>query len=368
MTQMKMRNHNLDVMRGISAVIVAYSHLIMKYRHRDDTDFFIEYLYFFTKLILDVGKVGVIVLFALSGYFIIDSLSRVRKRFDRPLTAFMGQRFFRLYPLYWLSLLFGVLLPWDDPNRIFPESVIILNATMLQGFFFVENVIGLYWTLQIELSFYALCVVLFLLGRSDDVRTVCIVTIGLFAFALVLSALRYQFDIKLPVALPLMIGVCFLGSLWKASDGGRAPGVRRHAWAAVGVFYIFLLPICLLAYSRDYGFNETWYRYFVSYATGITVFLAVSRSRKAYWSRIAPLGAAGYAIFLFHPSVYAALDKLGFSVSATGLPPSVVMIVSLVLVVATGFAIKAWIFDPVLARGDAIVASLAGKTRQPATV
>jgi len=81
--------------------------------------------------------------------------------------------------------------------------------------------------------------------------------------------MRYKLQLKLPVALPLMLSVCFLGALWRASDNGRCPETRRYARIAVVAFYLFLLPICVLAYSRDTGFGETWYRYFISYSVAL---------------------------------------------------------------------------------------------------
>ena len=236
------RNYNLDMLRGLAAVCVAYSHLALKMHNRGDTDGVTRALFDVTKVFLDVGKFGVIVLFALGGYFILSSLQSAAMRYRKPLTAFVLHRFFHLYPAYWLSLFFGVLLPWDDPGKIFPAHVVAINATMLQGFFMTENVMGLYWTLQINLTFYALCVLLFLMGRAADLRVVTAATVALFGFAAILSLVRYKLGIKMPVALPLMVGVCFLASLWKASDAGRNRDSRYCAWIAVGTFYATLLP------------------------------------------------------------------------------------------------------------------------------
>lgn len=112
-------------------------------------------------------------LFALSGYFVMAALYKSRGRYERPITAFAYQRFFRLFPLYWLSLILGVMFPWDDPAKAFSLAVIAINATMLQGFVFVENVIGLYWTLQIEITFYVLCILLFALRLGARYGEIC---------------------------------------------------------------------------------------------------------------------------------------------------------------------------------------------------
>ena len=358
------RNLNLDSMRALAAICVAYSHLILKVRQRGDADAFTDLMYWITKHALDVGKGAVLILFALSGYFIISSLRSAAKRFDRPAIAFIGQRFVRLYPLYWLSLIVGVLFPWDDPSQVFSAYVLAINATMLQGFLFVPNVIGLYWTLQIELTFYGMCVVLFLLNFHENRRLTLLVTIGLFSFALILALARYLYEIKLPVALPLMVGGCFLGGLWRETDGGRSSD-GHYAWTAVIAFYVFLLPISVLAYSRDTGFGETWFKYAISYGTAMFVFLAWSRARRSVLRWLAPIGGAGYAIFLFHPSVYAILDKLGFSPESAQLPVPVYMAISLLIVIITSLAIKRYVFDRTLAVGEIFVARIGGRKGKP---
>ena len=49
-------------------------------------------------------------------------------------------------------------------NQRVDAPEVVANVTMLQQFFGIENVLGIYWTLQIELIFYALCVGLFIIG------------------------------------------------------------------------------------------------------------------------------------------------------------------------------------------------------------
>jgi len=203
----------LDALRGVAALCVAYSHLIAKMKRDGQLDEMGAQLFLVSKAVLDVGKVSVLVLFALSGYFVMAALYKSRGRYERPITAFAYQRFFRLFPLYWLSLILGVMFPWDDPAKAFSLAVIAINATMLQGFVFVENVIGLYWTLQIEITFYVLCILLFALRLGGSVRRDLFFLLAQYVFTLLLAAMRYKLQLKLPVALPLMLSVCFLGAL-----------------------------------------------------------------------------------------------------------------------------------------------------------
>lgn len=348
----------LDALRGAAALCVAYSHLIAKMKRDGSFDELTGYLFLTTKTVLDVGKISVLVLFALSGYFVVAGLYKNRGSYERPIAAFVYQRFFRLFPLYWFSLFLGVIFPWDDPARLFTPLVIALNATMLQGFFLVENVIGLYWTLQIEITFYALCVVMFAfrLGRSPRMDLLLLVL--QYCFTLLLAYLRYSLEAKLPVALPLMVSVCFLGALWKSTDNGRAADTGGYAWAAVALFYIFLLPVCLLAYSRDTGLDETWYRYFVSYSVGIAIFLIATRMNGQGLRWLAPIGGVGYIIFLTHPSIFAIAERLQFHPATLNIPGPLYIGIMLAIVTLFAFFVKRTLSDPIQAYGDKVVSRL----------
>ena len=352
------RLHGLDALRGVAALCVAYSHLIAKMKRDGFFDELTGYMFLTTKTVLDVGKASVLVLFALSGYFIVSGLYRNRHTFERPVAAFVYQRFFRLFPLYWLSLLLGVMFPWDEPSRLFSVLVVAINATMLQGFFLVENVIGLYWTLQIEITFYALCLVLFALKLGGSVRRDLLILVLQYCFTLLFAYLRYSLEIKLPVALPLMVSVCFLGALWKSTDNGRALDTGGYAWAAVVLFYVFLLPICLFAYSRDTGLGETWYRYFVSYSLGTAIFLAATRMTGSGLRWLAPIGGVGYIIFLTHPSVFAIAERLRFHPSTLDIPGPLYIGIMLTVVTLFAFFVKKNLSDPIQAYGDRVVSRL----------
>ncbi len=362
------RLFGLDALRGVAALCVAYSHLIAKMKRDGHFDGLTGDLFLVSKAVLDVGKTSVLVLFALSGYFVVAALYKSRDKYERPIAAFVYQRFFRLFPLYWLSLFLGVLFPWDDPGKVFTPTVIAINATMLQGFVFVENVIGLYWTLQIEITFYVLCILIFALRLGGSAKRDLLFLLVQYLFTLSLAFMRYKLEIKLPVALPLMLSVCFLGALWKSTDNGRAPDTGRYAHFAVGLFYLFLLPICVLAYSRDTGFGETWYRYFVSYAVGVAVFLAATRitGEKLRW--IAPLGGIGYIVFLSHPSVFAIAEWLGFGAGDLVIPGPLYIAAMLIVLTLFGFFVKRTLADPIQRYGDAVVSRRGRRVGERAVV
>lgn len=70
----------LDALRGVAALCVAYSHLIAKMKRDGQLDEMGAQLFLVSKAVLDVGKVSVLVLFALSGYFVMAALYKSRGR------------------------------------------------------------------------------------------------------------------------------------------------------------------------------------------------------------------------------------------------------------------------------------------------
>lgn len=107
------------------------------------------------------GEYGVHLFFVISGFVIIMTLDRSERPAD-----FLVARFSRLYPAYWTAILLTSAFLWLAPGPIEPPgaSQIAANFTMLQSFFNVPAVDGVYWTLEVELLFYAMALAVFSAG------------------------------------------------------------------------------------------------------------------------------------------------------------------------------------------------------------
>ena len=101
------------------------------------------------------------VFFLCSGFIIPASLER-----NGSLATFWVSRFFRLYPLYWLSLLaaLGLALVGRHVQAGLRPGDWLVNATMLQAFVGSPDAIGVYWTLAFEMIFYLSVSALFLVA------------------------------------------------------------------------------------------------------------------------------------------------------------------------------------------------------------
>jgi len=248
------RLNYLDAIRGVAAMAVLLHHSIDTFAEGNLPRVW-EYF--------DLGKFGVFLFFALSGAvipFVLKSENRFAVR------NFILGRFFRLYPMYWVSLLFGVFF-LNDASR--PLADVLMNLTMFQGFFGIPDVLGVYWTLQIEMVFYAICVGLYLWNPKywvDKARLLSLVFLGI---ALVIASGRFVFEVKLPVAVPLALSVMFWGALCRLAS---ISGKRRDAFFVGCMIVLLIVPISLLAYNQDYGNGERWYRYALSYGMAVVFF------------------------------------------------------------------------------------------------
>jgi peptidoglycan/LPS O-acetylase OafA/YrhL len=250
----------------------------------------------FTEVI-DIGKAAVIVFFAISGYVIPFSLM---KRTDHAVPRFVVSRFFRLYPAYWLSLSAGLVILVVATHQHISGSLVAANATMLQQFFGMENILGIYWTLQIELIFYALCVGLFVIGLLQKTKFIFSASVIFLSFGLALAAARFYTGMKLPVVVPLSLAAMFWGMIRRQADDGERAAIKTDV-ALLVIFAVAIPLVSFLAYNRDYGYNETWYRYTISYGAAIAFFALCSSRVRIDFAGMRHLGRISYSIYLFGP-------------------------------------------------------------------
>jgi peptidoglycan/LPS O-acetylase OafA/YrhL len=283
----------LNALRGWAAMTVAVFHLFLNYAkdyplsalEQGVHDFFIGYF--------DLGKCAVGVFFMVSGFLIPSTLNGPSR-----LRTYVMHRFWRLYPAYWISLAVLVLscfwfVPEIEPN---PTSV-LANITMLQGYLGQPDLIGVYWTLQIEITFYFMCGLLYwcrLLGRRKALIVLFLLV------ALICAVARWQMEKKLPVAMFIALVLMFTADTMRHRDSGW----QKYWW---GVF-LGIVPICCLAYG------EYATRYAVSYFAALVIFRLCWHygSWRGFSHPIFGfLSAISYSLYLLHMPIGNNLMQLG---------------------------------------------------------
>jgi peptidoglycan/LPS O-acetylase OafA/YrhL len=287
----------VDSLRGFAALAVIYAHTANHYLLNGEISSQVEHNVVSAALsYVDIGKIAVLVFFAISGFVIPYSLFRPS---PTPLKSFGLTRFFRLYPVYWVSIFVWVGLVFFMREETTPLGRILINLTMLQQFLGVKNVIELFWTLQIELIFYMFCALLFAMGRLRTCRQIALASALSLAAALALAAARWRLETKLPVALPLSLSVMFWGFLWRRAMVEKLPEARALIGKLTSALFVTLLPVCILAYSRDLGEHETWWRYANTYFAALTLFMLFTTRIRIATPATLFLGRISYSVYLF---------------------------------------------------------------------
>jgi peptidoglycan/LPS O-acetylase OafA/YrhL len=298
----------IDALRGISALLVLAQHIVPLHwlgqgMLSDGNDFY-----------LDLGRIGVATFFLISGFIIPFSISP-----RSTLRSFWMSRFFRLWPVYIVTILLAVIMGADGAPKL-SFSEILVNFTMFQQFVGVPNVLGVFWTLQIELVFYFLVSGMLLLGVVHDRKAVR-AAFGLsVVLALAMAAGRFAIGVKLPVALPIGLMLMFFGAelrLARQADEALPAARIAHLLASLAV-------VCLLGYSRGVGDNP--YRWILAYSLGVVLFLHFERVKNMP-AALVFLGTISYSIYLLHPLV--------ISIFGNDEPITAVWIVSCTLLAAT---------------------------------
>lgn len=157
------RLSELDVFRGLAALAVLLYHFTTRFDqmfgHPEELTFAFPH-----------GHLGVDFFFIISGFVIFLTLNRTEKYQD-----FLVSRFSRLFPVYWFAVIFtyGVVSIFGLPGEERTFTEFLINFTMIQEFFGVKDVDGVYWTLRYELIFYCIMLAIFLTGKIKNIEIIC---------------------------------------------------------------------------------------------------------------------------------------------------------------------------------------------------
>nr|MBV0879077.1 acyltransferase [Noviherbaspirillum sp. L7-7A] len=148
-------------MAALSVVLYHYTYLGINTRTISSIEF-IPYLSEFGKY----GYLGVEFFFMISGYVIFYSAQ------DTKASSFAVARLLRLYPAFLCALLLTTLtiLVCDMQQHKIYASQLLFNLTMIPETFGRNPIDGSYWTLSLEIQFYALIFIILLLRLEKNLN------------------------------------------------------------------------------------------------------------------------------------------------------------------------------------------------------
>jgi len=262
------KNEGLQAGRAIAALSVAYFHSYIALRA------FPETAQVPIGALANWGFLGVNFFFAISGYVICLVVSRPG---FAPI-PFAIRRVFRLYPMYWMTMAVVALLIAIGKYRPEPLGHFLYSMTLLP-----QQTPPAYdpsWTLEREMVFYALAMVIVPLG-------------GIRALAIVLAALA--------------VAGLYFGNPWSfhlvtSTQADFLAGVlaflARDQFRRVSTPLLTMAGVALLVYSRAHEFV-------FAVAISSCLILAGMVELRLPWQRaplrwLVALGDASYSIYLLH--------------------------------------------------------------------
>jgi peptidoglycan/LPS O-acetylase OafA/YrhL len=292
---------NIDALRGLAALMVIWMHVSEYFVHLThgaaaDSPLF-RWAWQF-----DLGRLGVTLFFAISGFVIGSSIRGERRTAS---IQFLIKRSLRLYPAFWLSVLASIVLSVWLGEYPFQPAMLLANLSMLPVAFGQLPSTGVYWSLETELVFYVLCWLLFIGRRTNDSASLALISallVGLFLLMVlhILPRPPHSQWLSMPYHLSLM--------LWGASvrllpTQPAQRQTRQQLWFLAHTALVILPPCgALLTYWLHP--EPELLRDSVPYLLGLALFWLVCRyvsiqNRFCLW-----LGAISYSLYLFHPMVF----------------------------------------------------------------
>ncbi|MAM75769.1 acyltransferase [uncultured Tistrella sp.] len=307
----------IELARGVAALMVAFYHL-SGYKSLNISHY------------LDFGKIGVYLFFFVSGYLIVDSSA------GRSVRDFVVGRFFRLFPLYWVSVVFMLLVI----PRSFDTPTILMNFTMFQQFFGFEIVQAVYWTLTIEMVFYITIIMAIVLFGSRMLDFLWLYFGASIVLALALTWVMITKWEGAPVAIGMGLATMYLAAI-----------IKRHGLKATSSLAALAVYAATGLASSYYGYGSNgtveFIRYLLTYSVALAIALVIYACRNRYQGKFTMYGELSYGLYLFHLPVFYFLALI---VDGLEYGP-VAWVVTSILTLAICYVLHRWVEKPCIRMG-----------------
>jgi peptidoglycan/LPS O-acetylase OafA/YrhL len=277
---------NLDLLRTVAVLCVFVSHLLDVFGIRS-----------FGSL----GRVGVILFFVHTSFVLMGSLERLQRDAGsnwQLVTGFWCRRFFRIYPL---SILFVVLIAMfripGEAGAVYEWigwRALLSNLALIQNMTYDNNILGVLWTLPLEVQMYVM-----LPGLYFAVRRRRYVSLGLWVVSVVLALAIPAISERLDV---FRYGPCFTSGI-VAYDLIRS---RRWRWELPA----WVWPIGIAAAILLFGPHDNVHLGLkIERAWGVSLLLGVlyANVREGSYGVLRPvlhwIAEHSYGIYLSHTIV-----------------------------------------------------------------
>jgi len=315
------RIDGLEALRAVAAFLVVFDHTLLMLIDNGQLP---EAL---ASLAYQLGSVGVAIFFALSGY-VMSLTAGSGQGGTRAAGRFLLRRLTRIAPLYWLVTLIYVLRLAIDGRPPSPEALLqsLLFVPHLDAAGQLRPVLGVGWTLDVEMYFYLAFAAALLLPSALRLAGICAIFLATGATTFLSGATIADFFISPLLALfPI--------------------GMLIHALVEKGRGILFLCPVFSLCLLLSGIPPATCLSLAIA---PLLVLTAVHFPRLTGPAArvILPLGQASFSIYLTHGFV---LGPLGRVLENLSFVPPLAILLAFLLTAFAGVTVHLLIERPMLA-------------------
>lgn len=293
MPKLKDRVNEIDLMRFFAAISVVLFHYAFRGYAADD---YSPMPYPLLAPFAKYGYLGVELFFMVSGFVILMTAS------SGSLRKFFVSRVTRLYPAFWVSctMTFLAILTMGGERFHTGVSQYLVNMTLLSEFVRVPSIDGVYWSLFVELKFYALVALVLVAGRIHHAQPLLFVWLLLALSQAIypIGALRY-FLITDSAAYFIAGAIAYL--VWSSGLSLARIGIFVAAWLLAMYQAVDSIP----GFDRHYNesLNST---VVIGIVSAFFLILFLVSVRKSGWfarRQWLVVGALTYPLYLIHQEI-----------------------------------------------------------------
>ncbi|MFF2845122.1 acyltransferase family protein [Streptomyces sp. NPDC058001] len=242
------------------------------------------------------GCLGVQIFFVISGFVICMS------GWGRPLRSFFASRASRLLPSYWAAIIIVTAvfaLPVVAYKAVSPSDALV-NLTMLQQPLGANRVLGVCWTLWVEIRFYALFALCVVLPGATRRRVVLFCAVWTMAAALAqASGEPFLKLVLMPEYAPFFIGGIGLYLLHRNRRDATAWGIVGVSWL-IGQHYA-VAGLWHEPDTRSFSYRSSAVIILIVTMGFVLVgAIALGKFQWANWRWLTLAGALTYPFYLVH--------------------------------------------------------------------
>jgi peptidoglycan/LPS O-acetylase OafA/YrhL len=290
------RYHSLDIWRGVAALLVVVFHAFASHTGGEYNDY--HPIVGACWLVGGHGWLGVHIFFAVSGYCIAAAVDAGVSR-GRHVGRFLRDRALRIYPTYWMALVFfvvvgGLTAPFIGkyPASALPQSwlAFLPDIFLVQPFFTGQFFLLVSWSLAYEVCFYVICAAgMWLLLAQWPTTLVLGLGGGMALLGLVWPGVMFPWNLWPEF---------YLGVLSFVFLRAREAGDQRGVWLS-GVAGLALIGVGIASKS---SYPLTMFVTAAITALGIALLYPLDRRMSGQrWLRpLAYLGVISYSLYLVH--------------------------------------------------------------------